>query len=351
MGHKVSGSNLAVGFWGRSLWGRIQADQTGAKEKALEQDKLLGLGRRVFLWNPVGEDTPGSVPCTCDKETASRSDARCFSCYGARRVPGMLKFLHETIFFASAEYTGFTLTNVVLDDEIKPHRLRLADAALTGTILTPDKAFENPLSQDWMTEVQIFHKVATDTSLVEFSTDGGSTFTNIDLINGPLKPIGDGLIRFRITLTRVAITTEPPDFEILRVRHLQPDRANPQVLSARLPPAQVQPGEILILRPWIVEQTSRTLGYGRQIDFMGDRSWTVDLAFFDKTITPNTFDGVLHDREAGPHPMYEMAEGVSIGERFVMYQVSYNDQLQGVLTQNAFLERRSQEGELYGLVF
>lgn len=335
-----------MGFWGRDPHCRIEQEETPQKIKVLLQDKLIAMGRPVDLWLPVNDDTPGSIACTCDKNTRPGADFRCLSCYGCRRAPGYLKFLHQTIFFSSAELADFTLTGVEADTSIKPNRLRLTSAAVTGTIVTGDKPYTNPAGLDWTFEVAAFRKTNTDTILAEFSTDAGVTWADIIAINGPGKPIGSGNVRFRVTLTRAALTTDSPDFEILRIRRPLPER----MTAASKVRKDLEPGQILILRTWVVEQTLRQLALARQTDFTGDRSWTADLAFFDSILTPDSPSGLINDREAGPHPFFMHASGVTLGERFAIFQISHNDQFLDVLTHQAFFERVTQRGELYGLV-
>lgn len=349
MPRKVPTNRCAAGYWGGDPNCLIRGLQVPDKVKALLQTKLIAMGRPVELWLPVAPSTPGVIPCTCDKNTRPGSDFRCLSCYGMRYVPGYLRFLHQTIWFSSAEYTSFTLTDVERDTTIKPNRLRLTAAALTGTIETGDKPFTNPDDLDWTYEAAVFRKTeTTDVVTVEFSTDAGLTWIDITLINGVAKPTGtSGNIRFRITLTRAALTTDSPDFEIVRIRRRMPER---MAVSSKV--RDLQAGQILILRTWAIEQTVRQLAAGRQTTFQADKAWTTDLAFYDREIEPNSTDSLIKDRDAGPHPFYEHATGVTIGERFPIYQISYNDNFLDVLTHQAFFDRRAQDGELYNaLVF
>lgn len=339
MTQKIRNAHLAVGHWSRDLHCRIQQEQTAEKLKALLWDKLLATGRRVSLWLPVRDSTPGLVDCTCVKDTRQASDFRCMSCYGTKSIPGFVKFLHETIFFSSAEFAGFTLTNVEIDRSIKPNRLRLTSAATTGTIITPDKAFTNPEGAAWEYQVAAFRKTATDTITVEYSTDAGATWTNITA----LSLTGSGNVRFRITLTRAALTTDSPDFEILRIRRAAPERMTAQSKKR----ADLEPGQILLLRTWVVEQTMRQVGMGRQTEFQNDQSWTADLAMFDSSIPENGPLGLINDRDAGPHPLFQHVSGVTADHRFVITQISHDDQIDDVFLHQAFAERRAQDGELY----
>jgi hypothetical protein len=345
---KVRGNPLAVGYWGNDPHCRILQEETAAKIKALLQDKLIAMGRPVELWLPVTAATPGVVACTCDKNTRPGSDYKCLSCYGMRFVPGYLRFLHETIFFSSAEAGSFTLTNCEVDTSIKPNRIRLTSTAVTGTVVTTDKPFDNAVKETWDQQVAVFRKTATDTIVVEFSTDGGVTYTDISLLNGPKQPTGTGLIRFRVTLTRVALTTDSPDFEVLRIRRRLPEFMTDA--SQTRTSDQLIAGQIWILRTWVVEQTLRQVGVARQTEFQNDKSWTAPLDFYDNRVVVDTPPAKIDDRDAGPHPFYEHATGIDQGTRFPIYQMSYNEQL-GTFTHQAFAERKAQNGELYGVVF
>jgi len=343
------GGHLAVGYWGRNPNCRIVQEQVPDKLKALLQDKLIAMGRPCELWLPVNEDTAGVVHCTCDKETRPAGDFRCMTCYGMRFAPGYQRFLHETLFWCSAEYASFTLVNVSRDTEIKPNRLRLSSAALTGTVTTQDKAYANPRGEDWTFEVAAFRKTSTDVILAEFSTDGGTTWTDLTLINGANKPTGSGNIRLRITLTRSALTTDSPDFEIARVRRRMPERMTKQS-QIRHGDDALLAGQILVLRTWVVEQAMRQLGLARQVNYSGDKSWTAPLDFYDTEIEADTPSAKINDRDAGPHPFYERAYGIGTGERFPLFQISWNEELL-TFTHQHFFDRKAQPGELYHLVY
>lgn len=335
----------AVGYWGRDPFCRIAQEEVGAKVKVLLQDKLVAQGRRAALWLPVG-DSDG-LPCSCDKDTRLASDFRCFQCHGTRRVPGYLRFLHETVFFSSApaDVATFALTDVERDLAIKPNRLRLAPGALTGTVVTDDKPFSNPDGLDWGVDIVAFNKTATDLITVEFSTDAGLTYTQVADVNGPNKPTGNGAIRLRVTLSRVSTATDSPDFGIFRMR-----RPLPEFHRAAALRKDMQPGEILVLRTWAVEQAVRAVGMGRQVDFQSDKGWTAPLDFYDTRIAGDTPAARISDRGAGPHPFYARTDGILGDERFPMFQLSWNEEFL-TFTHQAWFDRRAQPGELYHLVW
>ncbi|APU88882.1 hypothetical protein Rctr197k_061 [Virus Rctr197k] len=354
------------GYWAPDPHARLDAERTADKVKVLLEDQLRTNGRPIWVWQPVLGATAGTVPCTCDKETAPGSDFKCLSCYGMRYIPGYQKFLTTLVYFASAEYAGyvgpypaaqtaFTLTGTSIDVRKKPHRLQLNSGLLTGTIVTPDKTYTNPGNDAWELELAAYRKTAGDTITLEYSINAGTTWTAVTLTAGPLFGYrgaltlnGNGNIRFRVTLTRVAATTESPSFEILRMRHIRSLDANP-LLDQRMP--EYQRGQILLIRTWDQEMVMRDIARGRVIDALGDRSMTAPLDFFDTTIVADTPEAAFDDREAGPHPLFEYSSGVRAAQRYAMYAINIDSTLDDVMSHQSFSERRMQPGELYSLVF
>lgn len=355
---RVPGYQNAVGYWGNDPHCRLEDDQTAAKIRALLQDELRLNGSPVSLWQPVLSTTAGAVACTCRKDTTANSDYKCLTCYGTQYAPGYLKFLNETLFYCSAEAALFTLTNAVVDTTKKPNRIRIADGQTTGVIVTTDKAFSNPRALDWTVELAAYRKIAGDTITLEYSTDAGVTWTAVALTLSPTltlrgtmtglpRPIGAGNLRYRITLTRLSGTSvESPSFEIVRARHTQDERANP-ILSSR---SDLGIDQILILKTWITESVARDIARGRIIEHEGDRMRTAPLDFFDLTLTRDTPACALDDRGAGPHPFFEYANGIRLGQRYAIVRSSFDTTIDNFFTQQSFSERRTQSGELYDLV-
>jgi hypothetical protein len=371
MPFKVAGAPSAVGYWGRDPHCRLTQEETAQKERALLQDQLRTNGHPVTLWQPIQSSgdliTPGIVPCTCRKDTTQNSDTKCLSCYGMQFVPGFLKFMHETIFFSSAEAASFLIVGGNVDITKKPNRIQIAPGQTNATIITTDKAYVNPTNEDWEIELEVFRRSPGDTNpQLDFSTDGGVTYHNIPLITAPSppematsgfrgtigpspsKPIGSGVIRFRIILFRASATSpEAPTFEILRARHPQPNNFNPILLQRK----DMSVGQILILKTWDVELVSRLVVAGRTVDYQGDRSWTAPLDFYDLSLTMDTPPCALDDRGAGIHPFFEYASGVRLARRFAIEQVSLDATVNSTLVQQVFSERRIQAGEIYNFVF
>ena len=221
----------APGYWAPDPHARLQAERTPDKVRRSLEDQLRTNGHPIWVWLPVTSGAAGTVACTCDKDTTSSADYKCITCYGHRFAPGYLKFLHETLFFCSAEQANFTLTNVAVDLRKKPNRLQLTAGAVSGTIVTPDKSFANAAGDAWEVELAAYKKQAGDDVTLEFSTDSGTTWTAVTLTGGPLfgyrgalepAPSGTGVLRFRVTLTRTSgATPESPSFEIVRARHVR----------------------------------------------------------------------------------------------------------------------------------
>lgn len=354
---KLSGFSTAVGSWDSGgTWRRINAEQTPERIRVFLQDKMISRGKRVGLWIPVHEGDAGTVPCTCEKVSTDASQRRCDSCYGTKTVPGYSKFLHQTIFFASAEASGFTLTNTAVSTQIKPNPILLSPGVLTGTIDTPDKPWTNPLNADFSVGLNAFLRAPGATVALEYSIDAGLSFQTIaltgsgGLLTGTIPGsvmTGSGLIRFRVTMTRVNATDAPTAFEILRIRRAMPE--NSSLNLKRLRPDMV-PGEILIEKTWVREVAALVSGYGRVITHESDGAWTCPLDFFDVTINRDTPTAKIDDTGAGPHPFYEYTESVQAATRYSMTEIDYDTQL-GIFTHQAFVDQRIQAGDFYQLVF
>lgn len=338
---KLRGFRNAVGTWSNP-WRRIEADQTAAKIRVWEQDKLIARGKAAALWQPVSSLTPGAVACTCVKNTTDSAQRQCDSCYGSKFVPGYLKFGHQTIFFSSAEYTGFTLSSVAISTATKPNLLQLTAGATTGTITTAAKPFTNPTVSPgtWEIRMDSFIRATGSTVTAQFSTDG-ITYYDINLINGANRPIGTGTIRFRITLTRLAVGDPSPSFEIIRLR--RPLLENKNAGISRWRPYAA--GQILILKTWVQDRTSLLEGRGRVDEHLQDRSWTAPLDFFDTSLARDTFIDVIDDTATGIHPFIEyQSDGVLQNTRYILEQISFNTQL-GLFTHQSFVERKVQADE------
>lgn len=356
MANKFGKKHLATGHWS-SPWRTVRAMQVPEKIRVWLQDKLITRGRWVDLYLPVSASTPGVVGCTCVKNTTDSSDRACMTCYGTKFAPGFVKFLHQTQFWCSAEHASFTLTNTQPSTAKKANVIVLGEDQTAGTVETTDKAFANENAIDWELQLVAYKRATGSTIALEFSTDGGTSWTPVTLTEttpGPgLSGIiagsalsGTGNVRFRVTMTRVATTDLTPAFEIVRMRRVRAEDENRETIRRR--PDHVT-GRILILRPWVNETESLEPGRGRQIEHLSDRTWTSPLDFFDTSLTPDTYACRVDDA-VGPHPFYVFASGIQQGTRYVITKMAYNDQF-GIFTHQFFDDRRAQEGEAYFLAW
>jgi hypothetical protein len=223
--------------------------------------------------------------------------------------------------------SGTTLTNVHLDTNIKPHRILLDDTFLTGTIVFPPLPFSNT-DFDWDYKLDCPNIVDTNTTLVEFSTNGVLYYpiTSINTIG--IKPSGIGTIYIRVTLTRTLVDNRGPEFEVFRLRH-----------------PTVKYPYIKILRPQVTEVPT-WLQYGLRSEQLGERFWTAPLDYFDQSITPDTPAARILENS-----FYQRIDGINRDSRYLTVKLSYNEEF-GIFTHQSFEARRSQPQEVYSrLVF
>jgi hypothetical protein len=326
MSCKVKGST-APGYWGPSISARVQAENIPGKILALLWDKLLALGKDVYLWTQIRDTTPGSIICSCTKDTTKRPDITCSSCYGTGFIPGYVKFLYKTFYFPSVD-PGVVLTNVELDTNIKPYRLRLVAGQLTGTIEFPVASYSNLRDLDWEVKNDAANIKSTNSILAEFSTNGTLYYPISEINDTGKKPLGSGSLYVRITLTRALIDDRSPEFEIIRFRY----------------PTSEKP-YIKILRPQVTEVPS-WMQYGLRAEQLAERYWTVPLNMFDDTIQPNKPEARILENS-----IYQRVTGINSENKYVTTKLSYNEEF-GIFTQQSFDTRVSQPEEVYGkLVF
>ena len=351
---KFARKHLAVGAW-KNPWKIVELTQVSARIRVLLQDKLLTRGEWAELYLPVGEDTPGAVACTCVKETSRAADRECLTCFGASYAPGYLKFMHQTLFWCSAEDSSFTLTNCVASTAKKANLIGITTGQTTATIVTQDKAFTNPTDIDWSLELITYRRTTGGTFTLEYSTDAGTTYFPVTLteVTG-VNAVGftgsidgqelssSGSIRFRITMTRLLAGDLSPFFEILRLRRIT--RENESKVFYRPRKQDFRPGHILILKPWMQEQGSLEAGRGQLVDHTGDRTWTAPLDFFDTSLTHDT-PSCRVDDQLGAHAFYKYTGGVQEGTRYVLTKTYISEKL-GHFTHQFFDDRRAQKHEL-----
>lgn len=363
---KVPEKHTAVGSWGHP-WRRAQLEEVAERIEALTIDKLCTRGRIVKLWLPVSSTTPGVAACSCKKNTTDTSDRSCISCMGTQFCPGFVQFLTETLFWASSEDTMMTVADTELITTKKVNVYGLVDGELTGTIITPVKAYEaNPDGTDWEIKLDAYKRAASQDITLEYSLDAGTTWIGVtltevtanaadrafgwtgEILAADLDPDG-GDIQFRITLTRASVDDLTPAWEIVRMRRVQTEREN-NFWNRRRRDDWVA-GSILICKPWTIEQDSLDPSRGRTTDHLSDKTWTVGLHNFDTTLTRNTPVCRIQDT-LGPHAFYEFANGVMATERYVLTQTYVSTMLgTGHFTYQSFDDRKSQAGEPYATVW
>lgn len=358
--HKTR-KHLAPGYWS-SPWRVIENEQIPAKVRVWLQDKITARGRLAELYLPCDESTPGAVSCTCVKNTTDSADRACVSCHGSKFSPGYLKFLHQTQFWCSAESSLFSLTNVVVSTTKKANVLVLADDQLTGTIETQDKPYSNANAVNWDLKFEAFRRATGETFVLEFSKDSGASWTALSLTEVPSPGLGftstiggasltgSGVVRFRVTMSRLSVDDLTPAFEIVRLRRPLPENSNRNLKRQR--PDYVA-GQILLLRPWTQIQDVLEPGRGRLVEHMADRTWTVALDFFDWSLDHDTPACKIDDTN-GPHPFYIFTAGIQGGTRYAINKTYYNDNFgasAGIFTHQYFDDRRIQPEEATSLVW
>lgn len=357
MPNKFRTHRAAPGMWSNPF-SRIEAEDIPSRVRVHNEDQLIARGKWVGLWVPVGATDSGVVACTCTKNTTENADRACLTCYGTKFAPGYRKFKHQTLFACSAQANTFTLTGVEVSTTKKVHLLALGAGETTGVIETPDYAYTNPLNLAWNVRIDAFLRAAGQTLVFEWSDDAGATWTPTGL-TAPTAPafgytgaiaanllIGTGNVRFRMTMTRTSAGDLSPTFEIVRVRRTMSENDNRLIKCSR---RDFQSGDVLILRTWVMEQDSLDPSRGRLVDHNSDRAWTSPLDWFDTSLGPEVAVDRIED-QLGPHPFYQYSTGVQAQTRYVINQVSYNENF-GRLTRQVWDDRRSQPGENYWLVF
>jgi hypothetical protein len=329
VGCKGPGTGSSPGYWGRNIHQRIVAENTAERIKTLLIDKLLSLGKDVYLWTQITDITPGALECSCVKDTTKRADIPCNSCYGTKYIPGYVKFAHETLVFPSIK-AGVVLTDVHLDTGIKPHRILLDDGQLTGSIEFPAIPFSNA-NYNWTYKLDAPNIVVGNTIEVEYSVNPEpyevyNPIANINDIN--IRPVGVGNIYIKVTLTRSSVDDRSPEFEVFRLRH-----------------QTVNEPYIKILRPQVTEVPT-WLQHGLRSEQLGERFWTAPLDFFDRSIIKNTPAARIIENS-----FYQRVTGINSDSRYVTVKLSYNEEF-GIFTHQSFETRKTQPQEVYSrLVF
>jgi len=335
------------GYWGNDLRCRISQEMTFEKQRALLEDQLVGGGLRSFLWLAVHDErqgevaSPGTLRCSCVKKSQDGADRRCNSCYGIAYIPGYRKFGYETIWVASIS-PNLTLANLVLNTDIKPHRLELDPVATSGTMETPDIFFSRSVTNlIWEARSDFVLRDGANSSVVtEFSLDGGATWISLDDL-AATNP-ASGRIRFRVTISRVSTAIPTPLWEVLRARF-------PTIPIA----GRIGPWILMLKTVSPDKKTQDVRGILTTSD--GDRFWTAPLSLFDCQIQSQQGLGAALDpnnliRDQAFIQFLEGARRVNFNQRWSITNMSYSDPF-GYLVRQFFDARLQQEQEYTSLVF
>lgn len=336
----------------------LEMYQVPDKVVVLQRDQLHLGGNPYELYLAARSTESTSISCDCltgqvvgTEPVGSREpNTKCEKCYGVGLAPGYRKFMHETLFWFSGEYQGFTLSNVTREIDYVSPRLVLADGALSGTIETPDKTYDNSGGDAWETDTQVYVPDNTTGAesgySVEFSTDSGGTWNDLADINGANQPVGTGTIRLRVMLSRTDVDVRSPMFSILRLRHLRSADVNPVPISKQAGSDRpLLPGQILMIKTWQSQQWAALEDRGVIEEREADRSWTTGLSYWDTSVVENSPGDLIRSGEVGDPAIIVQKYGPFEGQRLSLFAPRYNEQMNRV-TRQEFSERRIQLGEI-----
>lgn len=355
-------SPLAVGAWSNPA-ATYYLSQTGRQIAVLQQERALLRGLRGLLYLPVRPGLDAYPLCTCTKTENNVADKECRQCYGSRYVPGFLRSCHETQWWSVADYvdngSGWTLTNMAVDQVFRPWRFVLAEGQTTGTVVTPQRGWTNPTVANapppltpgpsaWTAQVIGADNVLGNTVTVEFELDNApGVWRAFDATVLSLFVQGSGLIRLRITMTRATADTESPSFEIARMRRPLHETSNPYLHRMRSAASSVgadavlQPGEVLFVRTPVNQVFSIDARSGLRSETVNDTGWMPPLSFFDLSIEPNTPAARINEDGASVHPFYAYTSLTFSDQRHILTNGAFSDVL-GVFTTQTFTTRRVQ---------
>ena len=302
----------AVGYWGRSINCRVNADNTTGKELANLREELDIAGLRVALW--VG--TLSGNTCSCYKKTHESADRKCRTCHGVvgGLVPGYLKWGYNTVWMSPVD-SDVTLTNVEITREFKSSKIQLVSGSTEGYIESGDKPFNrNAIGSFWeYEEVSYLRNDIYSSVEVSFSLDSGSTWSAISSLSS-INP-STGSIRFRATLKRDSSNVLSPFFEIVRARYAEIGLEN---INSK---GEYQTGPFIKVIKNVPEKTIIKSEYGDYPSVAGMSFWTVGLSAFDSRIEV----GSDAEKLEGPNIVVEFLDGTFKGDRFILASWALSD--------------------------
>lgn len=326
----------AVGYWGRDIYMRIQADQQHAKERALLMNQIQAGGMRFDLW----QDVESGQQCSCYKEINRSADDKCMACHGRRYVPGYLKFGYETLWMSAVD-TDVTFTNTEITTEFKSSKVVLSTGSLSGTVESGDKAFSRTeIGSVWEADAQTYIRIAGQSDVtVEYSLDSGGTWSGIS--NLATANPASGVIRFRATLTRSTAAILSPLFEIVRARY------------ATIPVASEQPDGTFRVGPWVllmksvpVEKKTKN-EHGDRINQDNTKMWTAGLSMFDSSIEVGSTGELIRSK----HTVFKALDGVQAGTFYVMSDWMLSDPFGMIIVSQTFTARMADPSGPYYLIW
>jgi len=349
MGCKLPGVS-GVGYWGGNPRSRILADGTAQKVIALNFDKIQAMGIPYALWESVRSMEGSYTTCSCYKDTSKQSDLNCLSCYGQTLIPGYMRFGYNYAWMPSID-PGWVFTNLGLDTTHTPNRIQINAGQTTGTAVSAQIPVDTTsILGNFQVKVDAYARDTTpgaNTIVVEFSSTAHlatPVWQSISVLP-TLASLPFPYLQFRVTLTRNAVATKSPLFEIVRVRWQVVPDITPVGLGG------LSEGVVRVLSTWDDEMTNRT-NRGDNTDANGQVFWTLPLNVFDATRTNIKDQKVVDDCF-----VEQRGYGPEQGVRFALTNFNYSNNF-GIFTRQQFNMRRIQgdgsgqlTGEYYYRVF
>jgi hypothetical protein len=213
-----------------------------------------------------------------------------------------------------------------LDTTNRPHRFQLSSTDTTGTATSANVVVsETGKVGDWEAHYDAFTRDggSNSTITVEASVNNGVSWIATSALEAAsgVSPITQ--LRFRVTMTRTALTVKSPMFEMVRARF-----QNVPALRDN-----IDEPVVLFIPTWDVETEIRQ-SFGSKMEQDGKNMWTVPLTYFDSTLDEGTFASRLSD-----DCIVECRHGGEVGFRYALINFSYSDTF-GRFTRQSFQMRR-----------
>lgn len=304
-------NGYAPGYWGTNIRQRIVSERLSQKVLSLNIDKQLAMSLPFAVWREAESILDSPVQCSCYKDTAKQADVPCLSCYGTGALPGYIKFGTKTYWSSSID-AGWTFTNMFLDQDNRPFRLRIADGQLYGSAISaPIPVVTVGKLGPWEWKYDGFTRDGGMSSSidVQVSTDGGTTFGALTNLN-----VGTfSSVVFKVLMTRSTVKVKSPMFEIIRFRY-------PNIFDIM---GEVQEPVMRFLPTWDHQAEYRG-NFGVRLDVAGKRFWSLPMSFFDKTIVHGSKQDALAD-DMFAEARYGMEPGVRYGFLDYSYSETFHE--------------------------